>query len=573
MPHPRRAARAFVPLALAALLAPAAWLGCSKPEDPSAAPAAGSTVSTPVAQAAASVRDLELTIIGTSDLHGHLESLPRLGGFVSALRDRARDSHGEVLLVDAGDVFQGTLESNLGEGAAIVRAYAALGYDAVAIGNHEFDFGPVGPLATPRSAADDPRGALRARAAEAPFPFLAANVIDAATRAPVAWKNVRPSAVVTRRGLRIGVVGVTSEETPRSTAAANLVGLDFSDPAKTIAREAAALRAEGATVVVVLAHAGGACKKLDEPSSLASCDSSEEIMRVVPKLAPGLVDAVVAGHTHQAMAQLVHGVPVIQSWAQGKAFGRVDLTIDSATKRVKASRVHPPTKLDLPATYEGRAIEADAAVARAIAPDLERARARKAERIGVRLADRFKRDYAAESALGNLFTDLLRTGGADVALLNGGGLRADLPAGELEYGPLFEAMPFDNLVVTVRTTAKELGALLAKNLTSKGGIFSVSGLRAVATCQGNKLTIKLIRDDGRPLDDGEPLTLTTSDFLAQGGDGARFAKEAITTTDALIRDRLEAGLRARGGTLRAADYLGKTKRISYSGRRPMRCAR
>ena len=88
------------------------------------------------------------------------------------------------MLVDAGDMFQGTLESNLGEGAAVVRAYNLLGYDAAAVGNHEFDYGPVGPAPTPRAPGDDARGALKARAAEARFPFLDANLADVASGAP-----------------------------------------------------------------------------------------------------------------------------------------------------------------------------------------------------------------------------------------------------------------------------------------------------------------------------------------------------------------------------------------------------
>jgi 5'-nucleotidase len=551
---------ALVSLAAAALLQ-AALAGCTSPDRP--------TTVTPAPRTAELARDLELTIVATSDLHGHLASLPRLGGFVGALRERARARGGAVLLVDAGDMFQGTLESNLGEGAAVVRGYAALGYDAVAIGNHEFDFGPVGPPPSPPGA--DPQGALRARAEEAPFPFLAANLYALATRAPVPWKNVRPSVVVTRQGVRIGVVGVTTKDTPRATAPASFAGLGVSDPAEVIAREATALRAQGATVVLALAHAGGACAKLDEPSSLASCDPSEEIMSVVPKLAPGLVDAVVAGHTHKAMAQLVHGVPVIQSWAYGKAFGRIDLTVDGATGRVKASRLHPPTALELPATYEGRPVEADPVIARAIAPDLERARSRKAERVGVRLATPFERSRAAESAAGNLLADLVRAD-ADVALLNAGGLRADLPEGELEYGSLFEAMPFDDRVATVRVTAGELRRLLAHNLASKGGILSTSGVRVIAECRGGELVVELRRSDGRPIAEAEPLTVATSEFLATGGDGMRFAKDAIAVTDIFVRDRIEAALRARGGVLRAADYAGEARRLVYPGSRPVRCS-
>ena len=132
-----------------------------------------------------------ISIVGTNDLHGHIEALPRLGGYIANLRRaRARDGGGVVLL-DAGDMFQGTLESNMNEGAAVVRAYNALKYDAAAIGNHEFDFGPVGPATAPRAPGDDPRGALKARAAEAQFPFLAANLVDAATGALPAWPQRR----------------------------------------------------------------------------------------------------------------------------------------------------------------------------------------------------------------------------------------------------------------------------------------------------------------------------------------------------------------------------------------------
>ena len=104
--------------------------------------------------------------------------LALLDGYIGNLRAaRARDG-GAVLLLDAGDLFQGTLESNLNEGAIVISAYNAMRYDAAAIGNHEFDFGPVGPATFAESPQDDPLGAIKARATQARFPFLAANIID-----------------------------------------------------------------------------------------------------------------------------------------------------------------------------------------------------------------------------------------------------------------------------------------------------------------------------------------------------------------------------------------------------------
>ncbi len=233
-----------------------------------------------------------LSIVGTNDLHGGIlqrgdrGGLTLFGGYVANLRAaRARDG-GAVLLLDAGDMFQGTLESNLNEGEIVVAAYNALGYAAAAVGNHDFDFGPVGPAATPQAPSDDPRGALKARAAGAAFPFLAANLIDEATGRPVEWPNVRPSTVVTAAGLRIGIVGVMTARALAGTIAANTEGLRVAPLAETIAAAAKQLRADGASIVVVTSHAGGRCTVFTSPTDLSSCEPNEEIMEVARALPP-----------------------------------------------------------------------------------------------------------------------------------------------------------------------------------------------------------------------------------------------------------------------------------------------
>ena len=294
-----------------------------------------------------SARQVTLSIVGTSDLHGRLEVLPAFGGYLANLR-RARAQRGEgggaVLLVDAGDMFQGTIPSNLAEGAPVVKAYGVLGYAAVAVGNHEFDFGPVGVAPTAQRPGDDPRGALKARAAEAPFPFLAANLIESATGAPPSppWPNVRPTALVTVGGLKVGLVGVTTAATTRTTLAANVVGLATRPLAPAIAEAARALRRQGATIVVAMAHAGGECKSFDDPTALGVCAADDEIFQVARALPAGAVDAIVAGHTHQGVAHVVAGIPIVQSFANGRAFGRIDATVDPTTGRVIATRIFPP---------------------------------------------------------------------------------------------------------------------------------------------------------------------------------------------------------------------------------------
>src|SRR5688572_32016167 len=246
---------------------------------------------------------------------------------------RARDG-GAVVLLDAGDMFQGTLESNLNEGASVIEAYTTLRYTAAAVGNHDFDFGPVGPPATPQAADDDPRGALKARATQASFPFLAANLIDEATGQPVNWPNIRPSTTITAAGLRVSVIGVMTARALSGTIAANIGGLRVAPLAETIAAEAMRLRADGASVVLVTSHAGGRCTAFTSPTDLSSCEPNEEIMEVARALPAGLVDIIVAGHAHSGMAHQVGGVAIIESYNGGRTFGGTDPVIDRRASRI-----------------------------------------------------------------------------------------------------------------------------------------------------------------------------------------------------------------------------------------------
>ncbi|MEM9694318.1 MAG: metallophosphoesterase, partial [Myxococcota bacterium] len=256
---------------------------------------------------------LVLTVVGTNDLHGHIEALPNLGGYLDILRDQ-----GPVLLVDGGDLFQGTLVSNLGEGAAVIAGYNALGYAAAAVGNHEFDFGPQGAKVVPAGPDDDPRGALLARAAEADFPLLVANLRRRSGKAV----RFPPATMVEVDSISVGIVGVTTIEALETTIAANVTDLEVEPLAAAIDRHARDLRRRGAQVVVVVAHAGAACRAFDAPDDRSSCDDGE-IFQVAEALEPGLVDVIVGGHTHQAVAHRVGRTAIVESYAKGAAFWRV----------------------------------------------------------------------------------------------------------------------------------------------------------------------------------------------------------------------------------------------------------
>jgi 5'-nucleotidase len=534
----------------------------------------------PVPDTTGTTGRVTLSIVGTTDLHGRVfpsngrGGLAQLGGYLRNLRSARAVDGGAVLLLDAGDTFQGGIESNLSEGALVVDAYNALGYDALAIGNHEFEYGAL-DTASGDGEPPDMRGALKAAAARARFPFLAANLIDESTGRPVAWPNVRPSTIVDTAGLRVGIVGVMTRDGLTKTLAANVQGLGTAALAPTVETEARRLRQRGVDVVVVLAHAGGACSRFDDPADLSSCDDDAEIFRLARQLPLGLVDAIVAGHSHAAVAHEVAGIPIIQAYSTGRAFARLDLTVDRGVGVVSA-RVFSPQALcaavdpkgsctvagDASPHYEAAAVEPDESVVAAMQPELERVKRWREAPLGITLETPLARNRdGLESPLGNLFADALLAAvpGADVAIGMGarrGGLRTDLPAGVLTRGPLYDVFPFDNRVVTLALTGAQLRQALADEVARRRrGIPSVSGVRVRVTCEGDRPEVEIVRPSGAPIGPAETLIVATTDFFAARApfSSAATPSPTVLALAPLVRDAAAGWLIARGGHLHAAD--------------------
>lgn len=544
-----------------------------------------------------------LSIVGTADLHGAILSnegrggLALLAGYVANLRAARAADNGGVILLDGGDLFQGTLESNLNEGAAVISAYNIMGYTASAVGNHEFDFGPTGPGSTPKGPRDDPQGALKARAAQARFPFLAANLIDDSTGRTVSWPNVKPSIVEDVAGIRVGIVGLLTSETLASTMPANTRGLTIAPLAATLAAEAARLRRAGATVIVATAHAGGSCKSFASQDDLSSCDLSGEIFEVAKALPPGTVDAIVGGHRHSGIANIVSGTAIVEAFSNGRSFGRIDLQVDRRTKLVTARKVFAPhgvcSKVNpatgqcadtarpgaVDETYEGRPVVASTEIEKALAGAAAEAAQVKGRSLGATIEGDFPNIYAQESALGNLITDWMRASrpGADVAVSNGGGLRNRLPAGALTYGGLYEVMPFDNLEAVVKMPGSALREVVARNLQDTNGVIQLSGVTVAATCEGASLKVVLTRPSGALVKDDEIVTVVTSDFLATGGSEmftpAIPFKTPPVVEGTTVRDRLAEWITRTGGTWSSRALFDPAKpRMGYPGARPVKCA-
>jgi 2',3'-cyclic-nucleotide 2'-phosphodiesterase (5'-nucleotidase family) len=464
------------------------------------------------------VHYVRLRIISTNDFHGALDPVSEAGGSrggadaMAATIDRAeRDCAPPscaTLLVDAGDLFQGSAASNLAYGAPVVTLYNQLGYAAAAIGNHEFDWGV---------------DTLRARMKDAHFAMLAANVRDRSGRTP-SW--ARDDTVIARGALHIGVIGVIGPETYHSIMPARVTDLRFDDPAPIIDSLARSLRARGVDAVVVLAHSGAFCDDGGE----TGCHGA--IIDLAKRLTEP-VDAIVSGHTHSLVDTRVDRVPVVQARSSGRAVAVLDLAIAPA-----AARDSVLSQVVLDATADGDPPPAADSIVRA-------ADARVAtldERPVAALAAAMPRT-GSQYALGDLIADAQRWAGkADVAAVNNGGIRQDLPAGTVTWGALFSVQPFANTLRRITVPGSALRAYLETVVSAAGQPRShVSGVTLafdIARPAGSRLVSAHLSGGGELRDDAR-YTIVLNDFMATGADG-RILTQAAIADEPIEPDDLDA---------------------------------
>ncbi len=514
-----------------------------------------------------------ITVVGTNDVHGELVPREGEGGlvaisaYVNAVRAARDEDGGAVILLDAGDMWQGTLESNFSEGAVMVEAYNSMGYSAIAVGNHEFDFGPAGPLPIPESPEDDPRGALKQRAAEANFPFLAANLIDDATGQPVQWPNVQPSVLLNVQGVQVGIIGVMTKSALTRAIAANTVGLSIAPLAASIEKEALELREAGATIILVSSHAGGRCSEFDDPNDTSSCitestnSEEHEIFAVAKSLPRGLVDYILAGHTHEGIAHVVNGIAISESYSRATDFSRIDLVVDRKTGKPTSRTIFPPKPANRDLSYEGQELSPAADIVEIADKAAAFAAEMKLKKIGVHLSTAFELSRSPESALGNLYTDaLLASVAADISIHRTNTMiRANLPAGDLTMGSLYEMSPFDNQITVIELSGSELRQVIAVQAHEGGFRVSFSGMQVIVDCADKKKSVVMRLANGREIADSDSVSIAVADYLALGGDDVFTAVMPeggfeLQLNAPLARDAIADWLQERGGSISVSDF-------------------
>jgi 5'-nucleotidase / UDP-sugar diphosphatase len=454
-----------------------------------------------------------LTILHINDFHGHLMPFIEkaiqeepVGGasFLAAMIREARDHDPEgTLLLSAGDMFQGSPISNLFNGKPVLEMMNELKFDAMALGNHEFDWG-LDVLNSLRSGAS--------------FPFLSANIVDADGKYLL---GVIPYTLFKKKGLQIAVIGLTTTETPFTTKPDNVNGLNFTEPAKILPGVIDQVRAKGARFIIVLSHLG-----LEEDRKLARQVSG--------------IHVIVGGHSHTAIPDPVveGGTLIVQAGYYGIYLGILNLDIDPETGKVIHYTQKGVLRSVKPTSNKVSEMALVAKYDRKIRAEFNRV-------VGHAAVDLIRSDFS-ESNIGNMICDAIQASTrADVAFTNGGAIRADIPAGDITMEQVYTVMPFDNVVITMDLTGKQIIDILEESASGRHRIMQISGLMVRydgAHPVGSRVISVAV--GGKPIVREQIYRVVTNDFLAAGGDQyTTFLKGTRLVYGETLRDAILAYLK------------------------------
>lgn len=423
-----------------------------------------------------------------------IEQIGGIAHMATLIREQRAQAH-PVFLFDAGDIFTGTLARRT-KGAVSFDLMQLLNYDAMAIGNHEFEYGW-------QSFAEEK--------SRAPFPVLGANLFYAGTKHPYAqaW------TILERGGIRVGVIGLLGQDAANALIPSNIAGVDVADPVAVLEQHVAQLRPEVDLLVVLIHQGPTAPMQTDDEADPRVFRGNRENLALAGAV-PG-VDVILAGHTDAGTeAPLVHpqaNTLIMQTWGQGQHLGILDLSFDeNGVLQAHRGELRAVDALRYPA---------DPRVAERLQewrdrhPDLR-------EPVG-RTEAVVVRRYYDESPLGNLFADIARSAAqAEIGLMPSGALRRDLPAGELLRVDLIDAFPFEDRLARVKLRGSTLLRVLEQGFSLERGLLQVSGITiAYDPDESIGSRVKTVCVNGEPLDLNRLYSVGTVEIIAKGGDAYR----------------------------------------------------
>ena len=514
-----------------------------------------------------------IVLVGTNDIHGNFlatSSLDKqLGGFdvfsgyLKNIKKNLEKNYKQkyaLLILDAGDSFQGTLLSNFSEGQLGVVLMNELGYTASLLGNHGFDFGPLGweQDKCVQNIPCDSLEAIKAMTDMSRFPFLGTNVFE---KIPGKRPDfLKEFTLVNAFGRNIAILGMENPLNNRLTIPENVANLEFTDGIKEIQETVEDLfQSSRADIFILLAHNGDDNNK----------KNMGEFLKRLPKRSDGapLIQAVIAGHTHRHNQNIINGIPYIQSGAGGKYFGIISLVIktDSQSGQLNLLSQKTQFKASIPIEYPGNFLSEkviqDENISSILNKSKENLNRVAKERIGKTTGElTYKEGRTQDSLVGNWIADVMKSRTqSDLALINSGDIRDSLPKGEILFEDLFNVIPKNLQLVKVFNVPTQLVLeSLERSIRSCGirGALQVSGLklffrRNCTNHEGDEdkdaRIVRIKNDKGDVIyEKGKilinSLTIATTDFVLAGGAGyssfvgKKFKKEYFVLRDQLIND-------------------------------------
>lgn len=463
----------------------------------------------------------EITILTINDYHG---SLAPAGSNVGAAKlvdaiktEKAKNPEGTII-VSAGDNYQGSAMSNMLYGEPVSEVLKEMGLELSAVGNHEFDWGI---------------DKIIKWAEDGELTFVVTNIYDIRTNEPVDWAE--PFVIIEKMGIKVGFIGLATPETAYKTLKANVVNYEFRDPMEVITEWVPKVKDAGADIIIALTHLGSFQDKegniTGEAATISEVDG---------------VDAVISGHTHQRVSGLVNGKPLVQAYKNGRSIGKITFVFDENNKLVSAEPFldniykRPDTLKD-----DANTLAIYMKYEEELGPVLGKV-------LGKTTVDLDHDRYAGPSLLGEWACDIMRDkAGVQIAMTNGGGLRTNIPAGEITAGILYEVMPFDNTLYTMKLSGADVKSNIEHGIMNEDiGWIQISGVKVTYNPDaeaGNRIT-SMVLEDGTVVEMDKYYTVVTNDFMFTGGDKYNFenSKDGLDTfipiRDALMDAVEKAGV-------------------------------